>query len=430
MKPTKKIQLEIYPDKEQEFYFSLMKYKLSPEPDDKDLKTIVDAIHFDNETFANSFELSQTQEQKIKDKLLDIHTYLLQSKKYSGDYFKISKKNFEEFLQSPLGKRLNEFFFILEITRQWIGKEKSAEVKATAATLSWVVSAFMQTLSQSTGKSMTGAINAGIAMQELQGKEIKVSSGKKGNLLYQLEDDEDAIEVEVFIEKQGQIRKKQHTSDLKNDPDLEDINSIFMKVKEEVIQLKESGNYLECSYYKNAKVKNKLLDLSEAILTETISVPGENIEKNITVTKEGDYIFNPKQPISVNSGKSTEPVIYNYEEILREESIKKDKKSAIQSTASIFTLFDAHITRFLKLTRDNPEKIQARDRIIIDIYKLLKECLPKLSLHVYTTTTGYIASRMELLDTEKQHDETSRKQPYRKYLRDNVYNILKSHNAI
>ena len=90
----------------------------------------------------------------------------------------------------------------------------------------------------------------------------------------------------------------------------------------------------------------------------------------------------------------------------------------------------AEFNRFLRLPKGAREQIGVRDELIIDLYRSLQKHYPNLTIHVYTTITGYIASRMGLLDTIELYDETKNKQPYRKYLRDTVYNILKSHHLI
>ena len=100
MKPLKKIQLELYPDKADEFYLSLLKYKLSEKPDLKTLQSLADAIHFDKDSW-KSWEQTDERKKKINDKLHDIHIFLLNSKKYSKQYFTVSKENFEEFQKSP-----------------------------------------------------------------------------------------------------------------------------------------------------------------------------------------------------------------------------------------------------------------------------------------------------------------------------------------
>lgn len=86
--------------------------------------------------------------------------------------------------------------------------------------------------------------------------------------------------------------------------------------------------------------------------------------------------------------------------------------------------------RFLRLPKGKREQTGVRDEVIIDLYKCLTSHYPNLTVHVSTTITGYIASRMGLLDTLELSDETDRIQPYRKYLRDAVYNILRSHHLV
>ena len=97
MKPTQKIQLEIYCDKTEQFYLSLLKYKLSGKKDLELLTALADAVHFDHDSLVKSFELSEIQQKQIHDKLFEIHSYLLKSKKDSADYFTVSKENLEKF---------------------------------------------------------------------------------------------------------------------------------------------------------------------------------------------------------------------------------------------------------------------------------------------------------------------------------------------
>lgn len=90
----------------------------------------------------------------------------------------------------------------------------------------------------------------------------------------------------------------------------------------------------------------------------------------------------------------------------------------------------AEFNRFLRLPKGKRGQTGIRDEVIIDIYKCLTSHYPNLTVHVSITITGYIASRMGLLDTLELSDETDRIQPYRKYLRDAVYNILRSHHLV
>lgn len=65
--------------------------------------------------------------------------------------------------------------------------------------------------------------------------------------------------------------------------------------------------------------------------------------------------------------------------------------------------------------------------MVISLYELLKEHYPEFhSKHASAIITGYIASCMELLDTEEQYDASDRTQNHRKYLLDTVRNILGS----
>lgn len=168
---------------------------------------------------------------------------------------------------------------------------------------------------------------------------------------------------------------------------------------------------------------------------------GDSIEAKMAVTLlsfatsaliEGfNKAFN--QPLSTSVIKETTPLSITPDnaielgvEVSREITLKPDTKI----DPAVFNLLDGFFTKFLKLPKNSGEQTQARDEVIISIYGMVKNHYPALSLHTSTTVTGYIGSCMGLIDTEKLHDLSDRKQPYRKYLRDTVYNILKSHSLI
>lgn len=427
MKATKKIQLEIYSDKADEFYLALLKYKISGKKDLEQLTALADAIHFDKDSLTDSFTLNEAQNKKINKNLLSIHTYLLKSKRDSADYFTVSKENFEKFQASSFGQELYDMFFLMEITKQWAGKEESAEVKSGIAMLSWFIGGLMKGLAESIGKSMNTLLNTAIAFNEK--KPLNVKANKKGNLVCKSADE--TIEMEVFAEKNGQIRKAS-ASDLEK---LSEETPVYIKADNRIVRIKHIGDKIELTHYDKAKVKNQKLDLSEGTVLETISVPKDQYE-NAVEEEDGSFTHHPvnnsleKAEVTV---ETTQPVVYNYEEMLKEtqKDKKRDEKPTVQSSASIFAMLDENFASYLRLPKNNPEKVEARNKIIISIYELLKKYYPEFTtIHPYTTITGYIASRMELLDTEEKFDESGRSQPYRKYLRDNVYQILKSNSIV
>jgi hypothetical protein len=402
MNPTRKIQLEIYSAKADKFYLALLKNKLSGKADLETLKELADAIHFDKDSLANSFDLSEEKKKAINNKLSEIHAYLLASKRDSKDYFTVSKENLEKFLESPFGKELYDMFFMMEMMKQWAGKEESAEVKATAAMMSWFISGLMQGMGEAIGKSMSKTVNAAIAFNDK--RPFTVKPNKKGNLVFQREDE--TIETEIYLEKDGAIRKKDFFSE--NDMSA-DVTSFFMRSDDTVMQVKEQADHFEITRYENVKAKNRKLDLTKASVIEKISIPKDGVEST-EVTVE-----------------NTEPIVYNYADMLRQQDNSKENASIeVQSQDSIFAMLDENFISYLKLPQSNPEKIQARNKLILGIYELTVKHYSGFTPHAYATITGFIASRMELLDTQAQHDETKRTQPYRKYLRDSVTNILKT----
>jgi len=140
MKPTQKIQLEIYKDKIPQFYLALLEIKLKENPPIEIFRKLSESIHLDAASVLNVLEFSEEQEKKLNDKLKEIHTYLLKSRKDSEDYFKVSKENFEEFQNSQYVKILSGQLKYLELIRQWSGKEESAELRALMATVALFLS--------------------------------------------------------------------------------------------------------------------------------------------------------------------------------------------------------------------------------------------------------------------------------------------------
>jgi hypothetical protein len=410
MKSIKKIQLEIFSDKEQQFYLSLLKYKLSEEHDAEALKSMADAIHFDKETFNSSFKLSEVQEKIIADKLHQIHTYLLHCKKDSADYFTVSKENFEKFKASEFGKALDTIFFTLEINKPLKGKEKNAEIKARTAMITWFFGGLMQGVKSSIENSLGNALNTGVVLKQMQNQPFSVKPNKKGNLVF--ESEHDTIEMELYIESGKQIRRKEIYSE--EDMDF-DSSSVFLLFDSIMIQIKELADDFEVSRYKNFKVKNRKIDLSEAKIIETTTMSKEKAQSANATFQKAD------------------PIVYNYEEILKEQEQNKanpDEKGTAQSEESIFAMLDENFTSLLKLPKDNPERIKARGKMIIGLFEILKEHYPDLTKHTSAIITGYIGSRMELLDTEDEYKTSGRTQLYRKYLKDAVSNILISHAII
>lgn len=425
-KNTKTIYLEIEQDKVAEFYFSLLCYKMSDKTDTEALKTMADAIHLDKDSVMNTFEEFGLQEQKINDKLLSIHNYLFQSRKKSNDYFLVSKENFENFKKSAFALDLVHFFSPMEISKKWIGRGECAEVKTGIAAYSSVIYYFHNFFAEDLNKGLKKELNTEFSLKDILNQPIKVIANKKGNLCYTIGENGE-VEYEVFIEKNGQILKRLVTSnDIEKKIDLEKINSVFLKVESKAIQMKQKENNVEMTYYENVFAKNKKLDLSKCEIVNTVSVPKDQLEDNLTMTEDGNFIFQSEDAKSKNLINSISSLIDNKdnEQIGTQEN--KGFKIDTAAFAAIYNPLEELISVFLKLPLNKREDTEARNRIILIVYDLLKKHYPDITIHTSATITGYICSNIELLDTEVQHDNSNRKQSYREYLRNSVNNILAS----
>ena len=233
MKKTKTIHLEIHPDKVAEFYFSLLRYKTSHQPNIQDLEQMANAIDFDYNSLLGTLELSEAQKQKIDDKLHSIHTYLLKSRKDSDDYFGVSKEDFERFKASGFIVELYTIFHIMEISKIWIGKERRAEIKAGIATFSYFCLFIGNTIQHGLNKNLTDPFS----LINQDNPPFKLTANESGNFCYNLESN-GSIEFEVFVETNGEVIKTAVTLDnLETIFEAENITSAFLKSEDQSIQI-------------------------------------------------------------------------------------------------------------------------------------------------------------------------------------------------
>lgn len=376
------ISLDIDADKLAEFYISLALYKMNPAGDMQALKTMGDAIHFDFVSLAKKLKLDDDKTKRHEKNMLEIHAFLYNSKRDSPGYLEVSKESLEEFKASAFGKELQSKFYLMELSRQWTGKADSMEVQILIA------------LYMFSGYVLVDALNKAFSTPDIAEKPLEVVHKQIDNQeLLKAEtngpsETEEEVEPEFYIEKEGQVIK------VAEDEIDENTEHIFIKTGEEVVRLRKQAEEPEYTPYYNVKAIGNRLDFFYAT--------------------EGEPYTAPIKPIIVKE----EPKAINIDL----HKVKIDKQQ--------YHELIEEFKRFLRLPKGTREQTGVRDELIIDLYNGLTRYYPKLTIHVYTTITGYIASRMGLLDTLEIYDETERKQPYRKYLRDTVYNILKSHHLV
>jgi hypothetical protein len=424
MKKTKTIHLEIHPDKVAEFYFSLLRYKISDQPNIQDLEQMANAIDFDYSSLVSTLELSETQKQKIDDKLHSIHKYLLKSKKDSDDYFEVSKEDFERFKASGFIAELYTVFHIMEISKIWMGKEERAEIKAGIATFSYFCLFIGNAIQQGLSKNLTDPFS----LINHDNPPFKLTANESGNFCYNFEDNGN-IEFEVFVETNGEIVKTAIILDnLEAIFEAENITSAFLKSENQSIQIIPTDNSVAIIIYDGVKVENDRLNLTEAKTINTFTVPKEQFEKFYMMKANNTFIYNSDEPILPNGIDYSTTSIHDSLDFKKNSNVSKSNSdSDMELFVSTFNALDESFSTFLKLPLNKREETEARDRIIIGVYNLLKKHYPSITLHACSTVTGYISSTIGLLDTEVQHENSCRKQPYRKYLRDSINNILHNH---
>lgn len=374
------ISLDIDADKLADFYISLALNKMNPQGDKEATKTMADAIHFDFTALIGKLKLHKKKQERYERSMLEIHAYLYNSKRDSPGYLEVSKESLEKFKASAFGKELQSKFYLMELSRQWTGKADSTEVQVFIA------------LFMLSGYVLADSLNKAFSTLDIAEKPLEIVHKQGANqeqpkqeTTGQSETGEE-IETEFYIEKEGQVIK------VAEEEIGEKTEHIFIKTGEEVVRVKKQAGEPEYTPFHNVKVIGNRLDFSYANAGEPYTVPIEPI----ILKKEHKEITVDLHKIKIDKQK--------YQELVEE------------------------FRRFLRLPKGKREETEVRDEIIIDLYNILAKHYPDLTIHVSTTISGYIASRMGLLDTLELYDETKRKQPYRKYLRDTVYNILKSHN--
>jgi len=424
MKRTKTIHLEIHPDKVAEFYFSLLRYKISDQPNIQDLEQMANAIDFDYNSLISTLELSEVQKQKIDDKLHSIHTYLIKSKKDSDDYFEVSKENFEKFKASGFIDELYTIFNLMEISKIWTGKEERAEIKAGIATFSYFCLFIARGLEQGLKKVLFDPLS----LINQENPSFKLTTNESGNFIYHFENDR-IIEFEVFVEANGEIVKTAVTLDNLDALFIdENINSVFLRFENHAVQIIPNDNSVSIIVQEGAKVENDRLSVSEATTIHTLILPKEQVEKFYMMKANNTLIYNSNEPIIIGNIDYSSTTFQDSLDFKESNDIIKQKfDEDMKLFASTFNSLDEIFSDFLKLPSNKREETEARNRIIISVYDLLKKHYPSITLHARSTVTGYISSTMGLLDTEVQHENSYRKQPYRKYLRDSINNILHHH---
>jgi hypothetical protein len=365
---TKKIQLEIYEDKITNFYLALLNWKTTDNADIKVLKTIANAIHFDQESLANGIEITPAQKERIRERMASIHDSLLKSKKDSEDYYTVSKESLENFNGSSFGKELNGLLYAMEVKRMLTGREESIEAKVSIAAFTKFITSLMN------------AFVASIKLPLFESKKgvYRVKADKNSYLLYEFGEGEYTIEAGLFVETSKGIKHIHPTNDLLMLND-EDIHTIFLTVNDDAIRLNEKEDEITVAIYDNVKTEKGFLYISNASIGQTFSIPKE-------LFKNGEI-----------------------------------------SETDIFKSIEKEFNRVFKLPMNTPERIEDRDRDIMSIHTLLVKHYSSITQHVAYTITGYIASSTGLLYSEGLYIISDSKQPYRKYLRDTIYNIIQKH---
>ena len=371
MKNIRKIELHIYEDKITEFYLSLLHWKTTDKADIEVLRTLVNAIHFDEESLANGIEISAAQQERIKERMQAIQEFLFKSKKDSEDYYKVSKENHEAFAASPFGKELNALLYSMEVRKLLTGKEESIEVKSSIAAFTKFITMLMNAL----------AATIELPVFEDKPGAYKLKADKKGYLMYEFGEGEYKIEAGLFMETSKGIKHLHPANDLLLVSDEENIHTLFLTVNDDSIRLSEKDAVIDVTVYENVKIEKGFLYISNAHKGQTITIPKE-------LFKNGEL-----------------------------------------SEAEIFKTVEKEFIRVIKLPLNTPEQIESRDRDIMSIYILLGKHYPGITQHAACTIAGYIAGSAGLLDSEGLYIISDRKMPYRKYLRDTVYNIIQKYQA-
>jgi hypothetical protein len=425
MKKTKTVKLELYPEKEQDFYKSLLRLKYMESTEMEDYKKLVDAIHFDKGILNEIIKPDRHQQKKVNVKTRSIFTYLFSSVKDSKDYLKISKATFTKFKRSEFGKELIGLVASMELYRKHIGEQDSPELKATVITLSECLHLLTNAVAEGIGQSLSDSMNLVQNIQQAQNLPLKVKVTKKGGLLYAI--GEEQFEMELFLEKDGQIRKTIVATDLSNMEDDGNIHSILLKINDFVVQFIPGLESSEIVYYEGIKEKGKKLILSPEKEVQRISITNEGLIKEVYQTEDGSFEIKPIQ----NAPASSDEIAPGFK-IESNNKISFSPRLTDQNgipenpevSSFLLKLFEEQLG-MLKPDQSKRESIDKRDKVIIGIYQLITNNYSDVSFHVRCSATGFIAAELGWLDSQDVHSDMKRRQRYRKYLIDTVTKIIK-----
>lgn len=430
MHETKKINLEIFSDKEFEFYSSieqLLTIGDNTNVDVKDvLKTLQSSIVYEQELLEKLPVITEIDnpENPARQQIMSIYSRLELYKKNSPFYKVILCSNFEEFQLSNTYNKLSLLLLLLNLRVMLKGKEHSLVYKIIINKLTTFISIIPVLIAKALEKGLNSAVNKAFRPQIIQQivDEIppaKASFSEKDGLRFQ--STELTIEkFEYFIENEGKLKK------VNIDFEQEEATlPYFIAFNEELVKIDVCEDEIEVSFYENTEKPLDEIEILDLLIKTSVKLPTEELEKNIQEKDDGNFELDFTK---VNINPIIDGLVGHDEEKEEEEQLQlseSDVEKTNEFRIELFSTFDEMISSLIKNPSNKSETLSFRDAVICAIYDVLYEEHPTISNHVRYTITGVICSEMQVLDNEDQHDSSDRYGSFNKYLKSTVENVIK-----
>lgn len=416
------IPLELNSNKVGQFYLALNSWHRSGKKDLEALTKMADAIVLDYDKVTLDSLLTSEQEVIVQGRLKAIYKFCEVSSKYSNDYSVVGCINEDAFIQSDFGKELTDLFTLLELSQKWIGKEKSQQFKCSIGL--WIYFKYQMenllplNLQRINSNKILSKSEIAYILKQLN---LKIYIQENGKInFYKGEKD---IQFQIYLEKNATF----HLLELKKENESKIIDSAISGVvcllsNKEAFLIKSNSKDLIISIYKNAKIIKKKIDFTNTKFDCSFKIPRKQIDRTLKKIKSYNevdfYTF-------IMDAIPKKGIVVSFEDReFKDNYLHKEIEMSVDSSTKAFSEIEDYLLPYIKRVNGKSDEIQIRHSTILKFYRLLTKHYPEAKVNILAIITGFIASQLGLLDTKSAHIDSNRKQTYRKYLKDSVFNVI------
>lgn len=376
----KSVNLEVWSDCYASFFMALSKLKNAKEPDLRDVKTLLDAIHWEAQ-----FPIAENED--VRKLIQNVWVKL----KFAGSRNKtlnqICGDTFNEFIGSPLGISLSQTIEHCSDLKRISENKNDPEILTKMAALSFFMKIFSSPSKISDSdkaievKLNKVAIDIDLKPDFLDDGRIKIAS-KLGEQTYGF----------YTQDADGKLNRATPGSSFDF---LDQFSLFYIQVgSDEVCRFEQIDDEVFHETFTHARIENGQLIRGVDSQRINVSVPVSNIDTSDD---------NPNLSI---------------------ESINYKSSALIEFKVDENPNFGMHEDVALDFA-SNPQSI--KNKIIMILYKDVSEKIPEITKHTACVIVGYFLAAFGLLDSEKEHDlNNKRKGTYHSYLFSSVKNTLNS----